>query len=350
MMSIQSGVSRRNFLKVGAAGVGGLTLADLLRAEAAAGTGSSNKALINIHLAGGPSHQDTFDLKPDAPSEYRGEFNPISTNAPGLDICEHFPMLAQSADKFSVIRSLTGSIADHSDYPTQTGFPRSSLQSLGGRPSIGSVVSKLQGDLSVGAPPFVGYNGSYVGYLGAVHQPFRPQGGELRLNKSVTADRLRSRTDLLGGLDRLRRDMDHTGHMLALDAYSQQAVEMVTSGRVADALDLSKEDPRLRERYGNDGKMFLTARRLIEAGVRVVNFNWGSWDTHSNNFGHLRNQLPKLDRSMHALLEDLSVRGLNDDVTVVMWGEFGRTPRVNSNKGGRDHWYEVAMCFLAGGG
>ncbi len=349
-MSIQSGVSRRNFLKVGAAGVGGLTLADLLRAEAAAGTGSSNKALINIHLAGGPSHQDTFDLKPDAPSEYRGEFNPISTNAPGLDICEHFPMLAQSADKFSVIRSLTGSIADHSDYPTQTGFPRSSLQSLGGRPSIGSVVSKLQGDLSVGAPPFVGYNGSYVGYLGAVHQPFRPQGGELRLNKSVTADRLRSRTDLLGGLDRLRRDMDHTGHMLALDAYSQQAVEMVTSGRVADALDLSKEDPRLRERYGNDGKMFLTARRLIEAGVRVVNFNWGSWDTHSNNFGHLRNQLPKLDRSMHALLEDLSVRGLNDDVTVVMWGEFGRTPRVNSNKGGRDHWYEVAMCFLAGGG
>jgi hypothetical protein len=359
MMSIPSGasnssfcdgLSRRNFLKVGAMGVGGLTLADLLRAEAAAGTRSSNKALINIHLSGGPSHQDTFDLKPDAPSEYRGEFNPISTNVPGLDICEHFPMLAQSADKFSLIRSLTGSIADHSDYPTQTGFPRSSLQSLGGRPSIGSVVSKLQGDLSTGAPPFVGYNGSYVGYLGAVHQPFRPQGGELRLNGSVTADRLRSRTDLLGGLDRLRRDMDHTGHMLALDAYSQQAVEMVTSGRVADALDLSKEDPRLRERYGNDGKMFLTARRLIEAGVRVVNFNWGSWDTHSNNFGHLQTQLPKLDRAMHSLLEDLNVRGLDEDVTVVMWGEFGRTPRVNSNKGGRDHWYEVAMCFLAGGG
>ncbi len=348
--SFCDGLSRRNFLKVGAMGVGGLTLADLLRAEAAAGTRSSNKALINIHLSGGPSHQDTFDLKPDAPSEYRGEFNPISTNVPGLDICEHFPMLAQSADKFSLIRSLTGSIADHSDYPTQTGFPRSSLQSLGGRPSIGSVVSKLQGDLSTGAPPFVGYNGSYVGYLGAVHQPFRPQGGELRLNGSVTADRLRSRTDLLGGLDRLRRDMDHTGHMLALDAYSQQAVEMVTSGRVADALDLSKEDPRLRERYGNDGKMFLTARRLIEAGVRVVNFNWGSWDTHSNNFGHLQTQLPKLDRAMHSLLEDLNVRGLDEDVTVVMWGEFGRTPRVNSNKGGRDHWYEVAMCFLAGGG
>ena len=349
-MRFCDGLSRRNFLKVGALSAGGMTLADLLRAEAAAGTGSSNKAVINIHLAGGPSHQDTFDLKPDAPREFRGEFNPTNTNVPGLNICEHFPMLATSADKFAIIRSLTGSIADHSDYPTQTGFARSDLQSIGGRPSIGSVVSKLQGDQSQGAPPFVGYNGSYVGYLGSVYQPYRPQGGELRLNKNVTADRLRSRTDLLGSLDRLRRDMDHTGHMLALDSYTQQAVELVTSGRVADALDLNKEDPRLRERYGSSGTMFLTARRLIEAGVRVVNFNWGSWDTHGNNFGHLRGQLPRLDRAMHALLEDLHVRGMDKDVSVVMWGEFGRTPRVNNNKGGRDHWYEVAMCFLAGGG
>ncbi len=344
------GLSRRNFLKVGALGVGGLTLADLLRTEAAAGTGSSNKAVINIHLAGGPSHQDTFDLKPDAPKEIRGEFSPAKTNVPGMDICEHFPMLSQSADKFAIIRSLTGSIADHSDYPTQTGFARSDLQSMGGRPSIGAVVSKLQGDQSKAAPPFVGYNGSYVGYLGSVHQPYRPQGGELRLNASMTADRMRSRTELLGGLDTLRRECDQSGHMLALDAYTQQAVEVVTSGRVADALDLDKEEPKLRERYGKDGKMFLTARRLIEAGVRVVNFNWGSWDTHSNNFGHLRGQLPKLDRAMHSLLEDLSARGMDKDVSVVMWGEFGRTPRINGNKGGRDHWYEVAGCFMAGGG
>ena len=136
-MPFCDGLSRRNFLKVGALGVGGLTLADLFRAEAAAGTASSNKAVINIHLAGGPSHQDTFDLKPDAPHEFRGEFNPTKTNVPGLDICELFPMLAQSADKFAIIRSLTGSIADHSDYPTQTGYPRSDLQSVGGRPSIG---------------------------------------------------------------------------------------------------------------------------------------------------------------------------------------------------------------------
>ncbi|MED5447665.1 MAG: DUF1501 domain-containing protein [Planctomycetota bacterium] len=343
------GLTRRDALQVGAMGFGGLTLADLLRAEAQADTGSSHKALINIHLSGGPSHQDMFDLKPEAPREFRGEFEPVATNVSGIDICEHMPRLAQAADKFAIVRSLTGSIADHSDYPTQTGFARSSLQSMGGRPSIGSVAARMHGSTG-GAPPFVGYNGSYTGYLSSVFKPYKPQGGELKLNNTLTANRLQSRTDLLVGLDRLRRDVDHTGHMLALDAYTQQAVEIVTSGRVADALDAKTEDPRVRDRYGKDGNMFLTARRLIEAGVRVVNFSWGSWDTHSNNFNHLRGQLPRLDHALHALVEDLSARGMDKDVTVVVWGEFGRTPRVNKNKGGRDHWYEVASCFLAGGG
>ncbi len=343
------GLTRRDALQVGAMGFGGLTLADLLRAEARADTGSSHKALINIHLSGGPSHQDMFDLKPEAPREFRGEFEPVATNVSGIDICEHMPRLAQAADKFAIVRSLTGSIADHSDYPTQTGFPRSSLQSMGGRPSIGSVAARMHGSTG-GAPPFVGYNGSYTGYLSSVFKPYKPQGGELKLNNTLTANRLQSRTDLLVGLDRLRRDVDHTGHMLALDAYTQQAVDIVTSGRVADALDAKTEDPRVRDRYGKDGNMFLTARRLIEAGVRVVNFSWGSWDTHSNNFNHLRGQLPRLDHALHALIEDLSARGMDKDVTVVVWGEFGRTPRVNKNKGGRDHWYEVASCFLAGGG
>ena len=343
------GLTRRDALQVGAMGFGGLTLADLLRAEARADTGSSHKALINIHLSGGPSHQDMFDLKPEAPREFRGEFEPVATNVSGIDICEHMPRLAQAADKFAIVRSLTGSIADHSDYPTQTGFPRSSLQSMGGRPSIGSVAARMHGSTG-GAPPFVGYNGSYTGYLSSVFKPYKPQGGELKLNNTLTANRLQSRTDLLVGLDRLRRDVDHTGHMLALDAYTQQAVDIVTSGRVADALDPKTEDPRVRDRYGKDGNMFLTARRLIEAGVRVVNFSGGSWDTHSNNFNHLRGQLPRLDHALHALIEDLSARGMEKDVTVVVWGEFGRTPRVNKNKGGRDHWYEVASCFLAGGG
>ena len=344
-----SGVSRRNFLKVGALGIGGFTLADLLRAEAAAGTGGSHKAVINIHLSGGPSHQDMFDLKPDAPVEFRGEFNPISTNVPGMDICEHFPQLAKMADRFAVVRSLIGSYDDHSNFHTHTGFGRNDLRNVGGRPSMGSVVAKMLGPTGSGAPPFVSYNGGYPGYLGPVHKPYQPQGGDLRLVGGMSVDRLESRTNLLTSLDKLRRDVDGSGQMTALDSFTQRAVGVVTSGRVADALDLSKEDPKVRERYGKDGTMFLTSRRLIEAGVRVMTFDWGGWDTHSNNFVTLKQQLPKLDVAMSALLQDLADRGMDKDVSIVMWGEFGRTPRVNATAG-RDHWSRVSTCFLAGGG
>ncbi len=343
------GVSRRNFLKLGALGIGGLTLADLLRLEAQAGVASSNKALINIHLSGGPSHQDMFDLKPEAPVEFRGQFNPIKTNVDGLEICEHFPLLAQMADKFAVLRSLIGMFDDHSDFHTQTGYHRNDLRNVGGRPSIGSVVSRLLGPSESGAPPFVSYNGNYTGYLGPVYQGYRPQGGDLRLVGGMTADRLESRTNLLASLDRIRRDVDAREQMDAMDSFTQRAVGVVTSGKVADALDLNKEDPEVRQRYTNDGNMFLTARRLIEAGVRVVTFNWGGWDTHGNNFVTLKQQLPKLDRAMSALLQDLHDRGMDKDVSVVMWGEFGRTPRVN-NSAGRDHWSRLSMGFLAGGG
>lgn len=344
------GVSRRSFLQVGALGIGSLTLADLLRAEAAVGVGSSSKAIINIHLSGGPSHQDMFDLKPDAPKEFRGEFNPIRTNVPDFDICELFPQLAQMTDKYAVVRSLVGMINDHSDFHTQTGHARKEIANVGGRPSMGSVVAKMLGPSGSGAPPFIGYNGSYPGFLGPVYKPYKPQGGDLRLSGAMTAERLESRTELLTYLDRTRRDADQTGQMEALDSYTQRAVDVVTSGSVADALDLNKEDTKVRERYGNnDGKMFLTARRLVEAGVRAVNFSWGGWDTHSNNFVTLRKQLPKLDVAMSALLQDLHERGLDQDVSVVMWGEFGRTPRVNGSAG-RDHWPRLATCFLAGGG
>jgi uncharacterized protein (DUF1501 family) len=185
--------------------------------------------------------------------------------------------------------------------------------------------------------------------LGPVYKPYQPSGGNLKLNGSLTAERLEHRTNLLASLDRIRRDSDASGQMDALDAFTRRALGVVTSGSVADALDLNKEDPRVRERYGNDGKMFLTARRLVEAGVRVATFNWGGWDTHGNNFVTLKRQLPNLDRSMSALLQDLHDRGLEQDVTVVMWGEFGRTPRVN-NGAGRDHWPALMMAFLAGGG
>jgi hypothetical protein len=350
-----NGVSRRSVLRLGAASLGGLalgnlSLAGLLRAEAAAGTGSSHKAVINIHLGGGPSHQDMFDLKPDAPREFRGEFNPIQTNVPGIEICEHMPLLAQMADKYAVIRSLVGMFDDHSNFHTQTGFGRNDLRNIGGRPSIGSVVSRLQGPTGSGAPAYIAYNEGHEGYLGPVHKPYQPQGGDLRLVGGMDEARLNSRTNLLASLDKIRRNVDASHKMEALDSFTQRAVGVVTSGQVADALDLNKEDPAARERYGkNEGRMFLTARRLVEAGVRVVTFNWGGWDTHGDNFNQLRRQLPNLDRGLSSLLQDLSDRGLDKDVTVVMWGEFGRTPRVNSGAG-RDHWSRVAMGFLAGGG
>jgi hypothetical protein len=343
------GVSRRNFLQVGALAIGGMTLADLLRAEDAAGVRNSQKAIINIHLGGGPSHQDMFDLKPEAPREFRGEFNPISTNVPGLQICELFPELAKITDKYAVIRSTVGMLDDHSDFHTHTGYGRRDLANAGGRPSLGSVISKLRGPGQGGAPAFVSYNGDYTGYIGPVHKPYRPEGGDLKLVGGMTEDRLSNRTNLLSSLDSIRRDIDTSRQMEALDSYTQRAVSVVTSGKVADALDTKKEDEKVRKSYGKDGEMFLRARRLVESGVRVVTFNWGGWDTHSDNFRTFRTQLPKLDVAMTSLINDLHDRGMEKDVTIVMWGEFGRTPRVNAGAG-RDHWSRVAMCFLAGGG
>ena len=353
--SFCDGVSRRNFLQLGAMGIGGLTLADLLRVEAQAGIGSSQKAIINIHLPGGPSHQDMFDLKPEAPAEYRGEFMPIATNVEGLDICEHMPMLATMGDSFAVIRSLVGSNSGHDNLQTQSGYNRRSLESLGGRPATGSVISKLLGSID-GAPPFVSYSGGSPGYLGPTYQPFSPNGrgaalANLRMERSLTENRLSDRSSLLGSLDRIRRDVDASGEMVALDDFTKTAIEVVTSGRVADALDLKKEDPRIVARYGKGGSTLLTARRLIQAGVRCVTMNgFGGWDTHSNNFKTLRDRnLPQLDQAVSALLEDLAAQGMFNDVTLVIWGEFGRTPRVNS-KAGRDHWPRLSMAFMAGGG
>jgi hypothetical protein len=343
------GIARRNFLQIGALAMGGLTLADLLRAEEASGGGSTQKAVINIHLSGGPPHQDMFDLKPEAPREFRGEFNPISTNIPGLQICEYMPQLAGIADRFAVIHSVVGMVDDHSNFHTQTGYPRRDLANVGGRPALGSVVSKLQGPGRNGAPAFVSYNDGSPGYLGPVYKPYHPQGGDLKLVGGMNEDRLSNRTNLLASLDTIRRDLDASHQMEAMDSYTQRAVSVVTSGKVADALDLKLEDEKVRKAYAKEGEPFLRARRLVEAGVRCVTFNWGGWDTHGDNFKTLRRQLPQLDLAMTALINDLHSRGMEKDVTIVMWGEFGRTPRVNPSAG-RDHWSRVAMCFLAGGG
>jgi hypothetical protein len=328
--------------------IGGLTLADLYRAEALAGTGSSNKSIINVHLSGGPSHQDMWDLKPQAAAEFRGEFNPITTSA-GFEICEHFPKLAKMGEKFAVIRSIVGSAGEHSNHQTHTAYHTRDLRNAGGRPALGSVVGKMFGEGKDGAPAFISYNGGEPGYLGPVYKPFQPMGGSLRLGNGLTADRLDDRTNLLSSLDKIRRDADTSGQMNALDSFTRRAVDVVTSGKVADALDRNKSDKKDEERYGRDAGAFLTARRLVEAGVRVVTFSWGGWDTHGNNFVSLKKQLPKMDQGLSALLTDLSDRGLDKDVTVIVWGEFGRTPRINSGAG-RDHWPQVMAAFVAGGG
>ena len=353
------GISRRNMLKIGALGLGfgTMTLADVYRLEAAAGVGSSTKSLINIHLGGGPSHQDMWDLKPDAPVEYRGEFNPIPTNVSGLEICQHFPELAKMGERFSVIRALIGNVNEHSPNTTQTGYGQNELASIGGAPAIGSVISKLQG-FNDGVAPFVSDGlGVSPGYLGPKYKPFSPGDAQRMLElRRIDAERLNGRASLLATVDNLRRDADATGQLEAADSFTQRAVEVVLSGKMADALNLEKEDKEVRERYSGDRRdrlgendKFLRARRLVEAGVRCISMNWGGWDTHGNNFQTLREQLPALDRGMAALLQDFHDRGMLDDVTVVIWGEFGRTPRVN-NGAGRDHWPQVAAAFIAGGG
>jgi hypothetical protein len=352
------GLTRRNFLRVGAFG-SGLTLADVLRAraankaDAAPAPGTSPKSAIMIYLPGGPSHLDMWDLKPEAAAEYRGEFRPIPTVVPGVRICEHFPMQAKLFDKLAVVRSLV-SVDEHSDSLVMTGYSEQ-VNRTAGHPSFGAVVSKTRGG-AADVPPFVSLRGMSIGsepgFLGVAHRPFTPSGPareNLRLASGVTTARMDDRKGLLEGFDTARRDLDHSGTMKGMDAFSQRAFDMIASGTVRKALDLRTEDPRTLERYkGLD--QFLTARRLVEAGVGCVTLSYGGWDTHEGNFKTLARQLPVLDRGVATLIQDLHDRGMQDDVVTVVWGEFGRTPRINGNNGGRDHWSPVMSALVAGGG
>ncbi|MBI3418325.1 MAG: DUF1501 domain-containing protein [Verrucomicrobia bacterium] len=366
------GVSRRNFLKIGALGFGGLTLPQLLRAEAQSGVGRSHKAVIMIFLPGGPSHQDMFDLKMDAPAEIRGEFKPIRTSVPGIQICEHLPRMAKLMDKTAIIRSIIGANGDHYAVQCLTGRDHKN-QPQGGWFCLGSALSKLQGPVDKSVPPFVGLSpkmghmewadAGSPGFLGPAHAPFKPLDAgktDMVLN-GVTLDRLADRRALLSGFDRFRRDVDASGLMEGLDSFNEQAFGMLTSSKLVEALDLTKEDPKLVERYGkgdprnrDDGgpklmEHFLIARRLVEAGSRCVTLAFSRWDHHGDNFGALRQDLPLLDQGLSALIEDLHQRGLDKDVSVVVWGEFGRTPTINKD-GGRDHWPRVSCGLVAGGG
>lgn len=370
------GISRRSFLRIGMLGLGAgaLSLADLKRLEAASKKSARHKSVINIFLGGGPPHQDMFDLKTQAPVEIRGEFSPIDTSVPGIQVGEVFPQLAKIMDRCAIIRSVVGATDRHDAFQCMTGWLVKDLASLGGRPSLGSVVSRLQGPVDPAVPPFVGLaqptkeirwsDSGKPGFLGPSYAPFKPDGqGRQDMSLSgVTLDQLDDRRRLLAGLDKLRRELQATDQMQAIDRFTAGAFDVLSSSRLADALDLSKEDPKIRQRYG-DGQPYkyqfdgaptvnehlLLARRLIEAGVRVVTLSYGRWDSHSRNFDLVRDHGGKLDQCLSALIEDLRVRGMLDDVTVIAWGEFGRTPRINKNAG-RDHWPNVSCAILAGGG
>jgi hypothetical protein len=349
------GITRRNFIKIGAFGAG-LTLADMLRLRgSAATTGSSPKSAIMVYLGGGPSHLDMYDLKPAAPVEFRGEFKPIPTNVPGVQICEHFPLQAKMWDKFAVIRSVIGG-DEHSDSQTHTGYlERENVTAH--HPSLGAVVSKLRGTQSVDIPPFVSLRGmapgTEPGFLGVAHRPFSPHGPgleNLHLPGGVSAVRMEDRKTLLASFDSVRRDVDASGTMKGLDAFTTRAFDMVASGAVRRALDLSREAPRVRDRY-RGVEQFLTARRLVEAGVGCVTLTFGGWDTHEKNFKTLREQLPPLDGGLANLIQDLHDRGMQDDVVTIMWGEFGRTPKVGDvTPDGRGHWPPAMSALVAGGG
>ena len=388
-------MTRRSFLRIGGLGMGGLSLPDVLRAEAQRGRGASSKALIMILLPGGPPHLDMYDLKPGAPAEVRGEFRPIPTAVPGIEIGELLPGMARIMDRLVLVRSLVGGRDDHNCHQCLTGWESHPRQDdspdipgypEGGWPSIGAVASRLMGPTDPAVPPFVSLAPpraesmtrallNQAGYLGAGDTGFEPlkmaQGGIVLENTRL--DRLADRRTLLASLDGFRRRVESDRMMENLDTFTAQAFSILTSSRVAEALDLDREDPAIRRRYGfaagstpeNGGpkllEQFLVVRRLVDAGVRCVTLAFSrwpleresrgghNWDWHADNFTKARKTLPLLDRGITALIEDLESRGRLQDVSIVAWGEFGRSPRINASAG-RDHWPQVGACLLAGGG
>ncbi len=391
------GISRRSWLKIGGLALGGLGLPEILQAEAQNGGRKKIKGVIMVLLPGGPSHLDMYDLKPDAPAEIRGELQPIATNVAGVNICELMPRLAGMADKLTLIRSLVGFRNDHNTHWCSTGWeshkemPSSPIVAgfpPGGWPSMGAVLSRQFGSRVPGVPAAVDLTSveadarfimrtapTQAGYLGAAHAGFEVDAVDRRniTLSGVSLGRLDDRRALLASFDRYRRQAEIEGRSEDVTEFQRQAFELITSQRLADALDLSREDADVRRRYGlnrsypneRQGKtlldQFLLARRLIEAGARCVTLAFSrwpfgrmlqgdyNWDWHKDNFNEARGALPIYDVGMSALIGDLNDRGLLDEVAVVSWGEFGRTPKINKNAG-RDHWPGVAGALLAGGG
>lgn len=360
--------------------LGGITLADTLRAASASSSSRTHKAIINIYLPGGPPHLDMWDPKPEAPAEVRGEFAAIATNVPGIYVSEMFPKMAAMMDKFVLVRSLSDSDGAHDAYQCMTGRKKGERQPPGGWPSGGAWVSHMAGQVTQAIPANVALmyqTGNRTwgepgdgGFLGVAHAPFNLLGREARSKpdnmtlQGITLDKLKDRTSLMQSLDRFQRDADQRGQMESLDVYAQQAMGILTTSKLVDALDLTKEDPRVVARYGQSSEAFqrdgappmvenlCLARRLVEAGARFVSLNFSRWDWHGPdgmNYPKCREECPRLDQGLAALVTDLHERGLDRDVSIVVWGEFGRTPKINGNNS-RDHWPQANTAVMAGGG
>ena len=375
------GVSRRNFLQLGVAGMASIALPEVLWAKEASqtlGLGTKDTSVILIWLDGGPSHMDTYDMKPDAPPRYRGLWTPISTNVPGTQITELFPRQAKVANKFSIVRSLHHGEAGH--FPASRRMLTGRVESMPGTkeakyPSFASCATKVCGARRPGMPPYVSVpKASSVGlkpghfgasYLGLAHNPFMTGGDpneadfkikNIKLPDNLTIDRLEDRRHLRRHFDGFRRSMDTSGAFDAMDRFQHHAFEMVAGPAARKAFDIGTEDPQLRDRYGrhSSGQSTLLARRLVEAGATFVTVHIGGWDHHWDLEKGYRNKLPRVDAAVATLFEDLDSRGLLDQVLVMVCGEFSRTPKMNDGRGrgtpGRDHWGNAMSCVLGGGG
>lgn len=364
------GITRRDLLRLGTAGVFGLTLPRLLEAQTRS---AKDTSLIFVFLTGGLSTIDSFDLKPDAPAEFRGEFNPIATNVPGIQVCEHLPKLARQMDKFSLIRSFrhpdsNHGMADHymfTGYAPAAGF-NPSLKPNNQRPSHGSVIARKLGPCG-SVPPYVClpkmHPSAGAAYLGSAAAPFVIEADPNAPNFSVpdilpppalAADRLESRRQLLGQIDRYQQaaETQANRNAQAVNVFRQKAFELMTAPAAKQAFAIHAEPDKLRDEYGRHslGQSCLMARRLVESGVRCISIDHSNWDTHNDNFNTLkRDLLPTLDSALSTLYRDLHERGLLERTLVLVTGEFGRTPRINKDAG-RDHWGPSFTVLLAGGG
>ena len=382
------GLDRRSFVQLGVAGMASLGLGDILRAKtasAANGTPKKETSAILLWLDGGPSHLDLYDLKPKAPQEYRGFWNPIPTNVPGMEISELFPLQAQVADKFSIVRSLHHDTGDHfaggHRMLTTKDMGVSGVLSAGRFPGIGSIIARERGARQPGMPAYVavpygmsiGLRPGYFGgnFLGVEYDPFETGGDpnasnfkveNLKLASGLSVNRLEDRRSLMKHFDRIRKDADQTGVFTAMDRFDQDAFSFVTGERARRAFDITMEDPRIRDQYGRNswGQSTLLARRLVEAGSTFATVHFGGWDHHWDLKTGMERYLPMVDMAVSALFNDLDQRGLLDSTLVILCGEFSRTPRINDggNGGpplsmgqpGRDHWGNVFSFVLAGAG